>query len=967
VHAWRVLEKFGIQQASGPHQAIVRNQRHAIMGVAMPRNDLINRVEAEKVKALANIDPTDERAVVREGRSLSVEQLHLLLAEGSDVGIMMLVNDLSPDSYNKVHEVLQAYLVYTGQAGTFLAGLKEEKWRLEMGLRLAEKMTALNRRTDAAVLLRELIAGADPQAVIFYKINMNYNLLVKMLDLMKKLAPDFAEKEGLALIMTRYQELEAGPENDALLVNAGFLYRPQVAEPAAVQGDPLTAQLLRLGAIVRESSRQSEEQVVSQLQTYWSEQKKLPAAVRARVIEQLYAKRHLLPPLAGQLIELLKKTGDLTEEGILRARVEGALAKAGIDGQELTRRLDNEPEFRALLPEIYRLASRRADLWRLAHLFNGAADVALVAELNNLSEEQLACRFVDSGRPLARRIIWQLLRGNGQIDELLANDPEFLAAATALTKDPTVAEELRREVEERCLAYVQSRFHDLIGRNGSADQLAEKVAGLARECAGLAHKALDLTRQIAGQTKRPTINIYILSTAHGFNAERILGDLYQNAPARQVILGSLRKSKRDHLAKEVEKLGMLPDGPDRVEAEMRVIHRLFFRQIDELLDSRKLDRLSAVMEVGERWLKLGLLRQFTYPLEIKVPSGSQIPGETVKQLEALSRQAAERGWDIVLIDHSTVRTKDVVHQGDPPESEKGRAIARAMEAICRAVAGAGQKAASSWLYKNNGWQIDPASIAPEKGTVRVIGLNLYDGKVYDQHVWGKKDDWVGIDDHGKTILGVEVGKGNAREMRSVVGVARATGGGLKRFSVSRHYWEEFRREAARLEGWPPTMPSFKVNNLLFVCNANHHRSTTMEHLFRHLLREQLGPDAEKMNIRSGGIEADDYVGQHPDKKTMSARARHMLTAQGITVNGSAKNQLTPAEIDNAELIIVMTRREAAALKKKIPASAQKIQVLKEFLGYPQAEQDLPTPGEFDAQTFGQFKKLAEQLLDKIVV
>jgi protein-tyrosine-phosphatase len=181
------------------------------------------------------------------------------------------------------------------------------------------------------------------------------------------------------------------------------------------------------------------------------------------------------------------------------------------------------------------------------------------------------------------------------------------------------------------------------------------------------------------------------------------------------------------------------------------------------------------------------------------------------------------------------------------------------------------------------------------------------------------------------------------------------------------YWAAFRAELAGLEGWPATLPSFKYSNLLFVCNANHHRSPTFEILFRKLIREQLGPDAEKIGIASAGLEVDSYLTKHPEKGEMSPRARQMLINRGLRINGFEKTQIDQTIIAGSDLILVMTKREKEALLEKHPAAEGKVKTVKEFLGFPETDHDIPTPAEFSDEVFDQFEKLVLRIIDKTYV
>lgn len=914
-----------------------------------------------ELKRFASVLIQDKSTIIKEGDKFSRSDLMTaLVAQGWVHGI---------EGFNPVPNIM-AYFVYKGEAldlynsltfGT-TSGIKAELIKLLSKLGLVE---------DAYYLSGKFI---DSSNFLFGS--------VEVLGLVRSIFPG-VEITGIEMFFKKIAGSESAEGFEELLVTAGLIYPKDVIGIEAKRVDSYHAWLLRLGQFIFKTRKKEARNAIAAFLAFWREAAKLPKETKDKLTAEIVKRKGWFNPALYSLIDELAATGDVRTDDVMKVALRNRLAASGINNPELERRLADEPAFSALIPSILEIAEKTSLFLHIAHWFSTEKELAGFKGLLISSDDKLIKMFQeekDVRRKVQILVAMEAHGGKQGFDPHRAMllhphifsrgfDERILkAAAQLLTAKSEVPQALRDLIKEKCLAAVEDKFADLIGPGGNAEEVPQKIKDLAKQSAGLAHKALGLIRGVAGQTKKPTLDIYILSTAHGFNGERILESLYKNPPARRALLQRVAQVDEVYNQK-VRALDAIQDEAQKTEEEMRLVHKAFHHFVEALQKKRGYDRLKAIMFVGKLWMKKGYLDYFTYPLEIKVPSGSEPAPEVKKQLEAIAREARENGWDIVLIDHSTVRTKNQVHKDDPPEFEKGRAIARAMEGIKDAIKAAGGKANSQWLYKENNW--DLAKVYLASGGVNIIGLNLYDGKVYDYHVRGKKEEWVKFDDHARTILGVGVGGGwgneNAKVTASQVALARGDDDAYEVVSVPKLFWAEFRRELARLEGWPPTAPSFKYSNVLFVCNANHHRSPVMDILFKRLLRETVGPDAEKVAVASAGIEAQVFIDDHPEKTGMSPRARKMLAARGIEVEDFRKTQLTKAQIEAADIILVMTQREKAALLNKFPGAAGKVFVIKEWLGFPESESDITTPKDFTPEVFEMFWELANKIVNKIVI
>jgi protein-tyrosine phosphatase len=913
-----------------------------------------------ELKRFASVLIQDKSTIIKEGDKFSRNDLMTALVErGWVYGI---------EGFNPAPNIM-AYFVYKGEALDLYnslsfgstSGIKVELIKLLSKLGLVE---------DAYYLSGKFI---DSSNFLFGS--------VEVLGLVRSIFPE-VEITGIEMLFKKIAGSESAEGFEELLVTAGLIYPKDVIDIEVKRVDPYHAWLLRLGQFIFKTRKKEARNAIAAFLAFWREAAKLQKETKDKLTAEIVKRKGWFNPALYSLIDELAATGDVRTDDVMKVALRNRLAASGINNPELERRLADDPAFSALIPSILEIAEKTSLFLHIAHWFSTEKELAGFKDLLISSDDALIKIFQEE-KDVRRKV--QVLVAIETRDRQRVFDPRHCivigahvfprgfdarilkpAAELLAAKDEEIPPALRDLIKEKCLAAVKDKFADLIGPGGEAEAVPQKIKDLAKQSAGLAHKVLGLVRGVAKQTKKPTLDIYILSTAHGFNGERILESLYKNPAARKALLQRIAQEGEAY-AQKVKELDAIQDEAQKTEDEMRLVHLAFYSNMEATQKKEGCGRLKAIMAVGRLWMQKGYLDYFTYPLEIKVPSGSGPTPEVRKQLEAIAREAGANGWDIVLIDHSTVRTKNQVHKDDPPEFEKGRAIARAMVILKNAVTAAGGKANGQWLYKENDW--DLAKAYPASGGVNIIGLNLYDGKVYDYHVRGKKEEWIKFDDHARTILGVGVGGGwgneNAKVTASQVALARRGDDSYEVVSVPKLFWAEFRRELARLEGWPPTAPSFKYSNVLFVCNANHHRSPVMDILFKRLLRETVGPDAEKVAVASAGIEAQVFIDDHPEKTGMSPRARKMLADRGIEVEDFRKTQLTKAQTEAADIILVMTQREKAALLNKFPGAAGKVFVIKEWLGFP--ESDIITPKDFTPEVFEMFWELANKIVNKIVV
>lgn len=564
--------------------------------------------------------------------------------------------------------------------------------------------------------------------------------------------------------------------------------------------------------------------------------------------------------------------------------------------------------------------------------------------------------------------------------------------------DPSVPPELKEEIVRTIRRKLESNWSGIL--NGRDIEELPQIFG---ECAKImAEKAVftsEKAKEISMQTKKPAFTLYLLSTAFKLKEDQSLSDQYlgdnnlreiaYKTLLEQVRAGKITGIQGTDIA-DLEKLGE----SERAQQQINFIKKVFYAQVPGTEEGRrffgevnkinklyegkgvekvmqasfsldKKDYRIAMMKVAQEWMDRGFLKYFTYPLAIKVPSGSE-PGEKiVKQLKQLSDMAFNNNIDIIVIDHGTLRTENVYHPGDPPSASNGRAIARTMEILLR-----DKKATVSWLYKLNNWKTDQLSLS--NISPNVIGLNLYDGQVYDEHAGGRKSDWLPIDDNGEFIGANWNNEGNRVRNKDRNIVITKNGEGKYRVYYAYDYFSKiYIDEVKRLRNEinaGQVRKDLKIKNILFVCNANHDRSPLAEMLFKKICEEKLEVK-EGYSITSAGLATEQWLeekgAKHDNPFVPSPGTRSLLGSLGIDYGQFKKQQITNEIAMKAELIVVMTKREKSKLLEMFPECQGRVYVLRELAGYPEAEWDISTPREFTEDTINTFKGPLQKIFNNI--
>jgi len=148
-----------------------------------------------------------------------------------------------------------------------------------------------------------------------------------------------------------------------------------------------------------------------------------------------------------------------------------------------------------------------------------------------------------------------------------------------------------------------------------------------------------------------------------------------------------------------------------------------------------------------------------------------------------------------------------------------------------------------------------------------------------------------------------------------------------------------------------------MKNILFVCTGNTCRSPMAEALFRSILEAE-GYDNE-YECSSAGVYA--FEG---DSSTVEAI--ETMKKYGLDISEHYARILDYEMIQNAYIILTMTKDHKRMILDVYPEAADKVFTLKEFAGYTEDDWDISDPFGFDVDVYEACAEEIETVLLKIL-
>jgi hypothetical protein len=274
---WDVLGELGkdpgVQVKNGIIEQKERESHNDYIPAPEPPGSM---PDIDKLDKIVNIPLKDRAMITEEVGKLAEEERKYILHPYSEAFIMHHWHFIhSRDKglrewIDNARANIAAYYIYQNRIAELMDSSSfdpppmeapYERGRVLLGVEVAKVLIALGRKeTAAAFLINLLDRAASAENCIFLRLgdNRTFNILLKVLPLIRELVPECFTEETLIWIVRRYLEAreKESIEKRELLVNAGALFPKKIVEKVAALADTRTAAILREGIVLFETPRE---------------------------------------------------------------------------------------------------------------------------------------------------------------------------------------------------------------------------------------------------------------------------------------------------------------------------------------------------------------------------------------------------------------------------------------------------------------------------------------------------------------------------------------------------------------------------------------------------------------------------------------------------------------------------------------------------------------------------------------
>ena len=159
-----------------------------------------------------------------------------------------------------------------------------------------------------------------------------------------------------------------------------------------------------------------------------------------------------------------------------------------------------------------------------------------------------------------------------------------------------------------------------------------------------------------------------------------------------------------------------------------------------------------------------------------------------------------------------------------------------------------------------------------------------------------------------------------------------------------------------------------MRKILFVCTGNTCISSMAEGLFNHIVKNEVD-GLEDYSAVSAGIFA--YEGDGANPKSIKV----LKEGYGIDITSHRARRITNSDMEDAHLILTMTKDHRDTLVELYPGARDKIWTLKEFVSKDESDRnsgnpfewDIPDPYGMPEEIYERCARTLKEAIDKLIL